>query len=695
MARILFCISLLFLLSEASLSECESKLKKWLRAWISTDDNKYTEMISYSGRGINDLGLYHQCEDMDDAHYVIFEINKSSPVLVIGLCLPDDCSKDNLWHILDHGFTKSSVKSTAVEEETLDHSFNNHINQISASIFQGEHPINLEARRRLSAASSIINRIKLPKNHIHGIGHFTGSAAFALFLCLLLMLFAVIGTVIELKGLYMRAMARKAKAAKSGSESDTSSGEVTVNSDRSLGAIKGQEKTAQQIPKWAQFFLCFSLYGNTMRLFYTKEEKRKDPLDCLSPVRCFSIGLVVMGHTNLFRATNSPILNYEDILPSFTHLYFQIILTGLMAVDSFFWLSGFLQGYLMTQQFNSHKKVNYLMLVVHRFIRILPVYMFVVFVSWALTKYMGNGPMWYAAEHMMHGDCDQIAWTFPLFLNNFILPSGSNNCLVGAWYLPNDMQFYLFSLPVMYLYVKHSRIFGWGMLLMAITFHIIANASITHDEHLKVKVTDLHNQHYFFDDLYYKPWCRIGPYAMGLLGGYVLHAFKKGKAGMEFDPLAGLIAHAINDYRAVRWGCYALGLFLINFFVFYPYDAYQHSYTWSNSANAAWNAFNRVGWAFALNLIYLPISMGHLSFIRPFLQSNWWAAPAKLVFGVYLTHMTIGQIYLYSRPCSYIFSQFTLFQEALFIYVLSFLLVIPLSLFVESPSVNLEKFIFH
>jgi peptidoglycan/LPS O-acetylase OafA/YrhL len=78
-----------------------------------------------------------------------------------------------------------------------------------------------------------------------------------------------------------------------------------------------------------------------------------------------------------------------------------------MAVDSFFWLSGFLQGYLMTQQFNSHKKVNYIMLVVHRFIRILPVYMFVVLVTWALSKYMGSGPMWYDAEKKMHGDCDE------------------------------------------------------------------------------------------------------------------------------------------------------------------------------------------------------------------------------------------------------------------------------------------------
>lgn len=700
MANIFIYVAFLFVLAQGSLSECEADLKLWLRAWISADlDNKYVEMVSYSGRGVNDLGLYHQCEDMDDAVYAIFQVNRDSPVVVIGMCVPDSCSTDNLWHVLEYGFTTNSSLSVPSSPSNLNpiasNSFSSHLHSLCSKLFTVEHPFTNEAKRRLSSVSNVFNRISFPKHHIHGASHYTGSAWAALLLCVILMFLALLGTLVELYGMYLRHKELREKSKKDSKDSDTSSGEITVNSDRSLGAIKGQEKTARHVPRWAQFLMCFSMYGNALRLFATKEEKRKDPLDCLNAARVLSIGLVCLGHTNLVRATNFPILNYEDILPSFSHLYFTVILSAPLAVDTFFWLSGYLQGYLMTMQVNSHKKVNWAMLVVHRFIRILPVYMFVVLVSWALTKYMGNGPMWYQAERIMHGDCDQVAWTFPLFLNNFILPSGSNNCLIGAWYLPNDMQFYLISLPIMYLYVKHSRVFGWGLLSMCVAFTIISSGSISYNEHLKVKVTDPHNLHYYFDDLYYKPWTRIGPYAIGLMAGFIFHAYKKGKAGEEFDPLAGAIANAINNNTVVRYSCYGIGLFLINFFVFMPYDAYQHSYTWSNSANAAYNAFSRVSWGLGLSLIYLPMTMGHLSFIRPFFQSNWWAAAAKLVFGVYLTHMTIGQVYLYSRPCSFNFNQWSIFQDALFILVLSFLFVIPLSLFVESPSVNLEKFIFH
>ena len=197
----------------------------------------------------------------------------------MGLCIPDHCSKDDLWHVLDYGFTSSSLSNSIADNSTLlevsKHGLNEKINELASGIFRGDHPVNEDARRRLSTASTIINRIKFPKQHQHGASHFTGSASVALIVCIFLMLFAVIGTLIEFKGLYMRIQAQKAKSSKNSSESDTSSGELTVNSDRSLGAIKGQQKTAKQIPKWAQFFLCFSLYGNATRLFTPKRTNER------------------------------------------------------------------------------------------------------------------------------------------------------------------------------------------------------------------------------------------------------------------------------------------------------------------------------------------------------------------------------------------------------------------------------------
>ena len=370
---------------------------------------------------------------------------------------------------------------------------------------------------------------------------------------------------------------------------------------------------------------------------------------------------------------------------------FILISSAPYAVDTFFWLSGFLQGYLMTMQIAAHKKVNWAMIVVHRFIRILPLYVFVILTSWTLGQYMGNGPNWYHANDIMHRDCGKYFWTFILFINNFVIPRGDCHCVVGIWYLANDMQFFLVSIPIMYLYVRHSRIFGWGLLLVLITFSIIANGSISYNEHFHAKLDASQNDHEYMNDLYYKPYCRIAPYAIGLLGGFIYYAFKKKKVGEDFDPLASSIAHGLNNSRVARFICYGLALFLINFFIWIQYSAYQSDYHWSRSQNAAYFAFQRFSWGLALNLFFLPLVMGHMSFFRPFFQSNWWAPLAKLGFGVYLVHMVVGQIYFFSQPVTYFWNVPNVVIDALFVLSTSFLFVIPITLMVESPMIGLEK----
>ena len=679
LANILLFSLLLLNSVEGTLAECKSDLIQWGQAIFSSNHTKYSEMVLYSGRGLNDLGLYFPCQELSDAKYVIFEII-DTPAVVLALCLPSTCSIDDYWSIINGGSSDTA-------------SFTSLLQQYSAPYFS-LFP-QTASSRRLAASSIPIDKISFPVDHVVGAKDMTASAGVMLTVCVILLALGLIGTMVELS--YMSARSDSVPTLDS---SGDSSGNTSMNSSLSgdpekinLASFVGAPTPMKprKLPGYVKFFMCFSLYSNTLKLFATKDDKKKDALDCLNAVRVLSIGWVCIGHTELFRADSSVVLNIADVQNYFKHFSFTLINSAPYAVDSFFWLSGFLQGYLMTLQINSHKKVNWPMILVHRFIRILPLYMFVVLGSWSLAKYMGNGPKWYNAEYMMHKDCSEYFWAMPLFINNFILPSGPNNCLIGAWYLPNDMQFFIVSLPIMYLYVRHSRVFGWGLLSVLITFSIIANGSITYDEHLHARLDNPENSDHYMDDLYYKPYCRISPDCIGLLGGFVYYAFKKGKSGEVFDPLASAIANGVNNSRVVRFLWYGLGLFLINFFIFVQYDAYKSDDHWSRSQNSAYFAFQRFAWGLGMNLFFLPLLMGHMSWFRPFLQSNWWMPLAKLVFGVYLTHMVIGQIYFMSQPVSFYWTQSALFVDAAFILVVTFLIVIPITLFVESPTINLEK----
>jgi hypothetical protein len=59
------------------------------------------------------------------------------------------------------------------------------------------------------------------------------------------------------------------------------------------------------------------------------------------------------------------------------------------------------------------------------------------------------------------------------------------------------------------------------------------------------------------------------------MGGFIYHAYKKSKAGELFDPFASTIAESINTSRTTRFICYGFGMFLMNFFIFIQYSAYE------------------------------------------------------------------------------------------------------------------------
>jgi peptidoglycan/LPS O-acetylase OafA/YrhL len=138
------------------------------------------------------------------------------------------------------------------------------------------------------------------------------------------------------------------------------------------------------------------------------------------------------------------------------------------AVDAFFWLSGLLMAYIFVKELVSKNgKVRWALVYFHRFYRILPLYMFCLFLSWAFIKYCGDGPLWFGADGF-NNDCKRYWWTNLLFLNNFLPDGDGSGCLGQAWYLANDMQFFIISPPILYCYHRISRVCGWFAILCGV-----------------------------------------------------------------------------------------------------------------------------------------------------------------------------------------------------------------------------------
>ncbi|OMJ73564.1 hypothetical protein SteCoe_27728 [Stentor coeruleus] len=619
-------------------------------------------MGRYSGRSLNDLGFYYECEEINNANYIIFSIQDYPPI-VLGLCLPKDCTVDDLWEVIHKNFTLSLQNH--IQKVTLEYS-----NSIEIS----ENNQHIKKERKLTG--NVIKDIIKPS---HGVKSAKDMDSFAIgILCFMSLIFIIClsATWYEIK--YKRPVVRMRRKSRF---LDADPEKIVISS---FVHMEEQEKHW----KYEKYVLAWSIYGNIKKLFSTEGFDKKNPLNCVNAIKVLSIAWVCFGHTELYRAQISVVLNVDDLGLYTKHVYFSFVYGGQLAVDSFFWVSGLLQGVIMTKKL-AENSINRGVLVLNRVFRVLPLFLMIILLSWALVKYIGNGPRWYFADGFMHRGCKDYFWTYVLLINNFVIPKDNNNCLVGSWYIPNDVQFFIIALIIIHLYVNKSRIYGWVLIFFTISFSILTTIIIAYDEHLEVNLLKT-NPSSYLNDFYYKPYCRIAPYLLGLLTGFIYYSKSFSESSEKFDNISSMIIHYISKKSYIRITMYLLGLFLINLTIFVQHDTYDTN-AWTRSQNAVFLGFSRLTWPLGLSLIFLPMILGQASILRPFFQSIWWMGTSRLVFCVYLLHMVIGQVYFFSQPMTYFYSQTNLIMDSLFILIMSFVIAIPLVLLIEMPCHNIQK----
>ena len=93
-------------------------------------------------------------------------------------------------------------------------------------------------------------------------------------------------------------------------------------------------------------------------------------------------------------------------------------------------------------------------------------------------------------------------------------------CMGWGWYLQNDMQIFILSIPILFLYSRHRKIsFAIIGLLTALslTFNLV-QAEV--NEYVTVAHrADFAKWSSYFPNVYIKPWVRCPPYLYGLFLG--------------------------------------------------------------------------------------------------------------------------------------------------------------------------------
>jgi len=162
----------------------------------------------------------------------------------------------------------------------------------------------------------------------------------------------------------------------------------------------------------AGFFMAWSVLHNLKKLFGQSTTQR---FDSLNVMRVISRGWVILAHTLSFLLFTGLPDNIFYLLQSFQDDWeWQIVLSGFFAVDTFFFIAGFLVAFLLVKELVLKRKVNWVHYYVHRIWRICPVYFFVFLFYWKVTPYLSDGPKWKDNTDMKY--CDEYWWSNLLYI---------------------------------------------------------------------------------------------------------------------------------------------------------------------------------------------------------------------------------------------------------------------------------------
>jgi peptidoglycan/LPS O-acetylase OafA/YrhL len=447
--------------------------------------------------------------------------------------------------------------------------------------------------------------------------------------------------------------------------------------------------------------LCFSVISNTKKLFTSRGQERlgkKDSLEVLNAVRVMSIGWVVLGHTCLIYFSMPALSNVLEAADILTQSKYLLVYGALYAVDTFFWLSGFLMSYLFIIEVEKSVSAGKLVMVyVHRFLRITPVYMFVLCFFWSMQKYIGNGPLWVDLGSI-NDDCDDYWYANLIYLNNFIPDWEVSTCLGVSWYLANDMQFFWISPIIIMLYIKVNKAIGWISIGLLCILNILSAGLVAYHYGLNpvlLSTDNGANYQYYYD----KPYCRVAPYALGLGCGFIIYSYRKYQdTGKVYDNFAVAIGK-MQENKTIRWLTFFIGLGLINTLIFCLYDAYKDRGSgnypnWTEHDNIAFIAFERFTYSIGISMVLLPMLLGHFKGIASFLSLYPWSVMARLTFAIYLIHISIIQIIVQSQQNVLMVGIYYNIRDTIYFFLLATFFAVPVVLLIELPFSNLERLIF-
>ena len=390
-------------------------------------------------------------------------------------------------------------------------------------------------------------------------------------------------------------------------------------------AAKKETEDVVLSPFW-RFMACWDVRAALDDLFRISPKR---PTNFLNGMRVFSIMWVILGHC-LAYPMQPGTDNLGDVANRLVSYRFIFVSSGVYAVDTFFYMSGFLATYLLLKSFPKDiaaftASTRVLLIYADRYIRLTPFYALCILFAYNLLEYLCDRP---GAVLYTHGGsigykCDENWWRNLLYINN--LDIDHMTCMGHTWYLANDMQFFIMSIPMIVMH-KMAPSQMWKLLtvippLLCLLVSILLASTIANSR------MSAGNG----GDSYFYPYVRAAPYFYGVLTGFMLYD----------ESVSSAVKRAVKG-RLCRWALYLFCAVAMWGCLSFQWAALRAGTGdvgyWGYPVQSLKQFVYHFFWGLCLGILTLIWTAGHGGRVVSFLSLPAFEPLGRVTYGVYLIH---------------------------------------------------------
>ncbi|KPJ20289.1 Nose resistant to fluoxetine protein 6 [Papilio machaon] len=367
----------------------------------------------------------------------------------------------------------------------------------------------------------------------------------------------------------------------------------TNTSEERLTAETASQDGHIKLSIWSELLLSFSMKANVLQIF--DQSVGADTVPVVHGLRSLSMVWVIFGHTCIvvFKYADNTAL--RAILEK--SFWFQLIISAVYSVDTFFCLGGMLVSFLYFRTSAKGKLdlltkgrrtltsgvIQFFGLIGYRFARLTAPYLFMLGVVEVTMKWFAHNAV-FEPPAPDHETCPQFWWRNLLYINT-LFPV-EQMCMLWSWYLSDDTQFYAVSAILLILATSHFKL-SVGLTGVFFLSSLVTTGYVSWSSEHVPSTEDPFTQ---FDKIYDKPWTRLGPYLVGMATGWILF---KTNLKIRMNRIWAYVGWAV---------CTATLLFLI-------FGLYRAEL--SVGAAAVYSALSHSLWAACIGWIIIACSTGH------------------------------------------------------------------------------------